>query len=416
MGETSKLAVNGGPKVRGEPFPPRRLFGSEEKAAAVRLFDAAIEAGAAFGYNGEEQKAYEAEFSEFLGGGHSVAVSSGTTAVFCALGALQIDVAREIVVPPVTDPGGVMPVCMLNCVPVVADAVPGSFNAGPEEIEAVLSERTAAIVVAHIAGEPVDMDPVMELARARGIPVAEDAAQAHGARYRGKPVGTIGDVAVFSTMSGKHHATGAQGGVVWTRDEELHWRVKRFSDRGKPFNLPDAPANVTMGLNCNQNDLAAAIGRVQLRKLPGFIRTRRKLAALIREGISDLKAVSMPEEPPWGENVYWFLRVRVDVEKLKVDKKTFVEALKAEGLPAGEHYTHATGRRPWFLQRRTYGKSGCPWTCPLYEGDPEREFALPNAQEALDEHFIIYFHEGYGESEVRDIVAALRKVEGAYLA
>ena len=203
--------------------------------------------------------------------------------------------------------------------------------------------------------------------------------------------------------------------MVLTNDEELYWNAKRFADRGKPFGS-EATSNLFLGLNYRMTELEAAIGRVQLKKLPGFIRTRRRLAALIREGIADLEAVSMPPEPAWGENVYWFLRVRVDVEKLTVDKKTFVEALKAEGLPAGEHYTHATGRRPWFMERRSYGKSGCPWSCPLYGGDPEREFALPEAHRSLEEHFIVYFHEGYSEREAGDIVAALKKVEGAYLA
>ena len=412
-----KLAIEGGPKVRPTPFPPRRLFGKAEKAAAVRVFDAAIRSGNAFGYNGPEQKAYEAEFAAWLGGGRAVAVSSGTTAVFCALGGLGLDVAREVVIPPITDPGGAMPVPMLNLVPVVADAAPGSFNTGAEQIAAVLSERTAAIIVAHIAGEPADMGPIMMLARARGgIPVIEDVAQAHGARYKGRLAGTFGDIAVFSTMFGKHHATGAQGGVVFTRDQELGWRIKRFSDRGKPFNLPAAQGNVVMGLNCNQNDLAAAIGRVQLKKLPGIVAKRRRLAAAIRKGLKPLQAVSLAPEPPGTEPVYWFLRMRVDGSRLRVDKQAFAEAVAAEGLPVDARYSQPISRAPWFAGRQTYGKSGCPWTCPLYRGDPRRDFPCPNAQETADSNFVIYFHEGYGPREVRDIVAALAKVERAYLA
>jgi len=413
----SDLAINGGSKVREKPLQPRRLFTEEEKAAAVRLFDAAIESGNAFGYNGEEQKAYEAEFSEFLGGGYSVAVSSGTTAVFCALGGLGLDVAREVVVPPITDPGGVMPAAMLNLVPVVADAVPGSFNTGPEQIEAVLSERTAAIIVAHIAGEPADMDPIMEIARARGIPVVEDTAQSHGALYKGKPVGSLGDVAAFSTMSGKHHATGAQGGVVFTRDEDLIWRVKRFSDRGKPFNLPEAGGNVTLGLNCNQNDLAAAIGRVQLRKLPGIIAQRRELAGMIAEGLAkECQAVSLGRQLPDTESVYWFLRIHVDAGKLTVDKDKFVEAVAAEGFPAESRYSEPAGKRPWFTGQQTYGASGCPWTCPLYKGNRRPEFPCPTAEESLGSHFIMYFNEGYDQETTGDIVKALAKVERAYMA
>jgi dTDP-4-amino-4,6-dideoxygalactose transaminase len=413
--DPSQLAVNGGPQLRAEPMPPRRLFGEAEKAAAVRVFDAAIASGKAFGYNGPEQTAYESEFAGLLGGGRAIAVNSGTNAVFCALGGLGLDVAGEVIVPPITDPGGVMPAAMLNLVPVVADASPGSFNTGPAQIESVLSERTAAIVVAHIAGEPADMDPIMELARSRGIPVLEDCAQAHGAKYKGRLVGTIGDLAAFSTMSGKHHATGAQGGVVWTGDEELAWRVKRFSDRGKPFNLPEAGGNVTMGINCNQNELAAAIGRVQLGRLPEIIARRRKLVGRIVDGLKDLEAVSLGQELPGTEGVYWFLRVHVDASKLSVDKDEFARAVTAEGLPAEERYSEPASKRPWFRERCTYGKTGCPWSCPLYKGDRDAEYPCPQAEESLSSHFIIYFNEGYDERTVDDIVAVLAKVESAFL-
>jgi perosamine synthetase len=411
----SLLAVDGGPKLRAKPMPPRRLFGRPERRAAMRLFDAAIKSGNVFGYNGPEQKAYEAEFAAWLGGGHAVAVNSGTNAVFCALGGLGIDVAREVVVPPITDPGGIMPAAMLNLVPVIADSTPGSFNVGAAQIEAVLSERTAAIIVAHIAGEPADLGPIMELARARGLPVIEDCAQAHGARYRGGLVGTFGDVAAFSTMSGKHHATAAQGGVVFTRDQDLAWRIKRFSDRGKPFNLPEAGGNVTLGLNCNQNDLAAAIGREQLKKLPGIVAKRRKLAAALIRKLKGLKAVSLGPELPDAEGVYWFLRVQVDPARLKVSKEDFARAVEAEGLPVDKRYAQPHGLTPWFANRQTYGKSGCPWTCPLYKGNPRQEFPCPNAARTADTNFVIYFHEGWGLAEVRDVAAVLAKVERAYL-
>jgi len=319
------------------------------------------------------------------------------------------------VVPPITDPGGIMPVAMLNLVPVIADSAPGTFNVGPDQVEAVITERTAAIVVAHIAGEPADIGPIAELARARNIPLVEDCAQAHGARYRGKLVGTFGTLAAFSTMSGKHHATAAQGGVVYTRDEELAWRVKRFSDRGKPFNLPDAGGNVTMGLNCNLNDLAAAIGRVQLKKLPKIVAKRRKLAAELIRRLKGLKAVSLGPGLAGTQGVYWFLRVAVDPSKLKVSKEDFARAVEAEGLPVDKRYSQPHGLTPWFAKRQTYGQSGCPWTCPLYKGDPHQKFPCPNAARTADTNFVIYFHEGWGMSEVRDVAAALAKVEKAYL-
>jgi dTDP-4-amino-4,6-dideoxygalactose transaminase len=408
------LAIDGGSKVRTKPWPPRALFGEEEKQAAMDLFDEAIGTGNAFGYNGAREQAYEQAFAQYFGGGYADAVNSGTSAIFVALGALDLEPFGEVVVPPITDPGGVMPVPMLNQVPVVADAAPGSFNTGAAEVGAVLTKHTRAIIVAHIAGELVDLDPVLDLARSRGIPVIEDCAQSHGARYKGRLAGTMGTLSAFSTMSGKHHATGAQGGVVFTRDEKLYQEAKRFADRGKPFFLT-APGNVRMGLNLNSNDLSAAIGLVQLRKLPKIVDGRQAAARRIRDGLSAAKAVALGRQVPNTEASYWFLRVELDLARLRLGKAEFSAALAAEGIPNSASYRHIPSEAPWFQQRRTYGRSGCPWTSPEYRGDRDRKFPCPNAVAATDRCFIIGVHENWGEEETRDVVEALLKVERAYL-
>jgi len=408
------LAIDGGEKTRTTPFPKRSLFGAEEKQAAVALFDQSIESGNAFGYGGPEEQAYEQEFAEYFGGGYADLVNSGTAAIFVALGALELEPAGEVVIPPVTDPGGAMPPALLNLVPVVADAQPGSFNAGPEQIEAVLTPHTRAILIAHIAGEPADMDPIMEIARSRNLPVVEDCAQSHGARYKGRLVGTIGEIGAFSTMSGKHHATGAQGGVVFTVNEDLYWRVKRFSDRGKPFNT-DAGSNVRAGLNLNGNDLAAAIGRVQLRKLSSITRRRQQVAEQIREAIAHLQTVSLGWQAPDTEPVYWFMRIHVDVPKLTVDKDAFARAVAAEGIPVTPSYRHIPSEALWFRQRKVFGSSDYPWGLPAYKGDRNAAFPCPNAVTSVQSHFNLAIHENYGEQEVADIASAFEKVEKAYL-
>lgn len=408
------LAIEGGPKVRATPFPKRHLLGAEEQQAAMALFDRAIESGDPIGYGGPEEQAYEREFAQFMGGGYADLVNSGSSALYVALGALELEPAGEVVVPPITDPGGVMPVALLNLVPVVADAHPGSFNSGAEQIAAVLTPHTRAILVAHIAGEPADVDPILELGRSRGLPVIEDCAQAHGARYGDRLVGTLGAIAMFSTMSGKHHATGPQGGVVYTRDEEFYWKAKRFADRGKPFNT-DATSNVRAGLNLNGNDLAAAIGRVQLRKLEGITARRQQVARRIIAGLGQLKAVRPGWEVPGSEGVYWFMRLRVETALLKVDKDTFARAVAAEGIPVTPSYRHLPAEALWFRQRRVFPPSDYPWGLPAYQGDRHAQFPCPNAVAAAQSHFVLAVHENYTDQEVADILAALRKVEGAYL-
>jgi len=408
------LAIEGGRPVRTVPLPKRALFGEAEKAAAIGLFDDAIESGNAIGYGGPEEAAYEAAFAEYHGGGFADLVNSGTSAVYVALGGLELEPAGEVVIPPITDPGGAMPVALLNLIPVVADAAPGTFNAGAEQIEAVLTPHTRAILVAHIAGEPADMDPILELSRSRGLPVIEDCAQSHGALYHGIPVGTLGTVAAFSTMSGKHHATGPQGGVVFSTDEKIGWRCKRFADRGKPLGL-EGGTNVRAGLNLNGSELAAAVGRVQLTRLPQIIAERRRVATAIADGLTGAVAVRTGREVPATEGVYWFLRIHIDVQRLTVDKDAFAAAVAAEGIPTTPNYRHLPAEADWFRQRLVFPPSDYPWGLPAYQGDRQATFPCPNAVEAVESHFLLHIHENFGDQEVTDIVAALRKVETAYL-
>lgn len=410
----SQLAINGGSPVRKQPWPPRALFGEEEKQAVAELFDQAIASGTAFGYEGPTERAYCEEFADFLGGGHVDAVNSGTNAVYVALRALNPEPYTEIIVSPITDQGGVMPVPLLNCIPVVADAAPGSFNVGPEQIEAAITPLTSAIVVAHIMGEPADMDGIMAVARRHNLPVVEDCAQAHGARLNGQYLGTFSEVSAFSTMFGKHHATGSQGGLVFTKDEDLYVRIRQASDRGKPFGLPAGSTNTMATLNFNLGDLGSAIGRVQLKKLPQIVGRRQGVAKAIISGIQDIPAVCAPEQLPGAEPSYWYLRLRVNEEYLSCTKREFCAALAAEGISNNPEYAAFPHRTQWFSERRVFGTTELPWSSPMYRGQAPREFSCPNATQAVASHFLLPISESWGDQEISDVVEAIRKVATAF--
>ena len=411
----AQLVIHGGPRVRAAPFPQRGHIGVEEKAAVDALFDRSIASGAAPGYNGEEEQAYCQEFAAFMGGGYADAVSSGTAGVYVALKALDLEPFTEVIVSAVTDPGGLMPIPLLNLIPIVADVAPDSYNSGPEQVEALISPLTSAIVIAHIAGEPADIEGLMAVARRHRLPVIEDCSQSHGAAVNGKLVGAFGDIGVFSTMFGKHHSSGGQGGLVFTRDEALYQAIRRASDRGKPFFLPPGSSNVIASLNLNLNELAAAIGRAQLKKLPQIIARRRAVVARLAEGIDDLTTVSIPAPIAGAEPSYWFLRMRFHADRASCDKATFCQALIAEGLSIATHYRAALPHTmEWFVKRRVFGHSGYPWASPDYQGDPTRRFPCPNAQATMERHFNLYFYESWGDAEIADAVAIFRKVEQAY--
>jgi perosamine synthetase len=413
-GKSSRLAINGGPRLRAEPFPARGSVGWEEKAAVDAVFDQAIHSGNSPGYNGEEEEAYCREFSAYMGGGFADAVNSGTSAVYVALKALDLEPFTEVIVGAMTDPGGMMPVPLLNLIPMIADTCPGSFNTGPEQVQELINPRTSAILIPHIAGEPADMEGILQVANRYGLPVIEDCAQAHGARLKGRMLGTFGRVAAFSTMFGKHHSTGGQGGLVFTRNEALYHSIRRASDRGKPFFLPPGATNTMASLNFNLNDLSAAIGRVQLRKLPECISRRQTIAAKLAEELESLQAISMPELLPGAEASYWFLRIRFHAERAACDKETYCQALLAEGLPVEPSYRAALPHlMDWFTQRRVFGSSGYPWASPAYTGDPQRQFPCPNANAAVDGHFNLRFHENWTQADIEDAKSIFKKVDDA---
>jgi perosamine synthetase len=408
------LAVNGGTKARGASWPERSLLGAEEKAAVDALFDESIRTGVAFGYGGEPEEKYCREFAAFLGGGFADAVSSGTAAVHVALRTLAPEPYSEVIVGPITDPGGIMPIPLMNCIPVVADAAPGTFNAGPDQIEACITPRTSAIVIPHILGEPADMRGIMAVAKKRGLPVVEDCAQSHGATIDGKLVGTFGDIAAFSTMFGKHYCTGGQGGIVFTKSEDLSLACRRISDRGKPFGLPEGATNVVASLNYNLNDLAAVIGSVQLRKLPEIVARRRAMVKTISAGIRGLSTIGIPALVPGTEASYWFWRLELRTENLAVDRDTYCKALAAEGVGFFTRYNYMPHTHDWFAKRNVFGRPGLPWTSPQYKGDPDREFPCPNVRATVERCIAINVFESWTEREAQDVVTAFTKLENAY--
>jgi len=406
--------VHGGPRARRMPWPRRRHFDKREKRAVMQLLDREIRKGGAVIYGGPETKAYCQAFADYLGGGYAAAVNSGTNAIYVALRVLDLEPGSEVVVPAITDPGGTMPVAMLGCIPIPADSERGFLNISAEQIKKVLTDRTSAIVVAHISGHPVDMDPVLRLAAERGIPVVEDCAQAHGALYKGRMVGSLGTISAFSTMFGKQHCSGAQGGVVFTKDTLLFARAKQIADRGKPYGALGNPANLVASLNLNQDEISMAIGRVQLEKLPVAIRARRTFVSSVETGLHEVDGVSLVGDPPDCSGSYWFLMIRLETSKLDCDSQEFAAALLEEGIDgvyAG--YPFFPTDQPWHRDAVVFGKSSLPWSALTGHPRPQH-FELPNAHQATREIVRVDVHESLREGEARDLVAAVKKLARYY--
>lgn len=413
-----ELAINGGEKAIKTPLAARNHFGEAEKAACNRVIDQAIAAGAAPGYGGPERTLLGQEFAQLLGGGYAECVNSGTASIYVALRSLDIQPFTEIICPPVTDAGGMMPVVMMGCIPVIADAAPDSFNMSLEGVKKVYSERTSAILVSHIAGEPCeDIEAICAFAKEKGLYVVEDCAQAHGTTYNGKPIGTFGDASGFSMMFGKHTCVGGQGGLVWTKTEDAYYRAQQSTDRGKPFGVENSNGNVRASLNYNMDDMHAAIGRVQIQKMFPIAQKRRQVVEALKEALKDVPAFRFAPISEKSQPSYWFWRILLNEETVCVDKQTICEALTAEGLPIGATYPATPYTFDWYQNSVVFGNSGYPWAAPEYTGDKEKRYTLedvPVVKKVLQDTFILFLNESWTQTNIEEAAAAMKKVYNAY--
>lgn len=396
------LAVYGGPKLRKTPMPPRMAFADEELQAVAEVFRYYGDRKTDFGYQGEFERRYTDAFVQYMGGnGFADAVCSGTAALFVSLAALRLEPGSHVVVSPVTDPGTISAIILNQLVPVVADANDTSFNMGFEQFEERITEKTKAVVVVHIAGKAAEIDLISESAKKRGIKVIEDCSQAHGAKFKGEKVGNFGDIAAFSTMYRKNHATGGCGGIVFTRDKGLYNMVRAFADRGKPFfrddfNEKDPSSFLFPALNLNIDELSCAIGIRSLAKLNQTIEKRVSFLKKLGKRLNEVSRVCRLEDVSDDDSPFFHPMI-VDTSRISCSKSEFAKAVQAEGIDINTDYRYVV----------------CEWEwAKPYLAD---SLWCKNAINYRETSFNLLFNENFGEQELRDIVEAVLKVECAFI-
>lgn len=411
MTSDDTLAVNGGRPTRTAPFPSvsnasGRTLGSEEIAALQDV----ITSGGLSRIGGTQVPAFEQEFAEYMGVGHAVASTSGTAAIHLAVAAIDPEPGDEIVVPPITDFGTIIPVLAQNAVPVFADVDPVTGCVTAETVAKVLSERTRAVIVVHLFGGPAPVEDIIRLCRPRGIAVIEDCAQA----YHTVPVGdntfagTRGDIGCFSLQQSKHITTG-DGGLTITRDADLARRMELFADKGWP--REGVRTHLFLGMNYRMTELQGAVGRAQLRKLRGVVDSRRDIAASIVDALSDVPGLSLADDV--GRHSYWLFPLVIDPSALGLSSQDYAKALRAEGIPVIAGYVdRPVYLLPALVERRTYGTSGFPFTAPPARMEfTYRAGDCPVAERLINETLLVMsINERYTETDVQDIIAAFSKV------
>ena len=350
---------------------------------------------------GPKTKQFEADFAAFIGDGvEAIAVNSATAGLHLALEAVGVKEGDEVIVPSYTFTATAEVVRYLGAHPVIVDVDPVTFNIRPEAIRAAITPKTRAIMPVHFAGLACDMDAILAIAREHNLKVVEDAAHAMPTCYKGKLIGTLdSDVTVFSFYANKTMTTG-EGGMVVTKDEALAARMKVMRLHGINRDAFDrftskTPAwyyeIVAPGFKYNMTDMAGALGRVQLKRLPAFLQRRQQLAQRYLEALKELPLI-LPADAPAGDVHSWHLFVLRLAEGAKVTRDEVIQQLSDAGIGTSVHYV-PLHRQPYWRDR--------------YQLTPEM---FPEADKAYQSMFSIPLFTAMSDAEQERIIAALHAI------
>ncbi len=284
-------------------------------------------------WTGEEGRLFEREYASYVGTKYAVALANGTVALELALRALGIGHGGEVVVPARTFIASASCVAMVGATPVFADVDRNTQDITAETIRPRLTSRTRAIIAVHLAGRPCDMDPILQLARDHSFKVIEDCAQAHGARYKGRPVGSIGNIGAFSFCQDKIITTGGEGGMLTLNDEAQKTFAWSFKDHGK--NSEADFSHDSIGSNLRLTEMQSALGRNALRRLDAWVETRRRNAAILTTALQGVSAVRVPEIPDYAYHAFYKLYIFLQPLALKSgwNRERILQQINQAGVP-----------------------------------------------------------------------------------
>lgn len=355
----------------------RKPYGSEE----LNLIAKALISQNLFSIGGKMISKLEQEFAQTYDVPYAVASTSGTAAIHVALGALDLSPGDEVITAPVTDMGTIAPILLQNTIPVFAD-IDETYNMDPEDVERKITSRTRAIIAVHLFGNPCDLDAIAAVAKRHSIPLIEDCAQAHLTKYKGKYVGTIGDIGCFSFQQSKHMTTG-EGGMTVTSNKAYYERMKLFIDKGWARKGWGSRAYLFLAPNYRPTELVGAVGLAQLRKVGEVVRKRRELGEYLTELLSKVEGLTPAPVTPDAEHSYWLYPILINEN---IDAELLAKKVMGENVWVSVGYTG----KPIYLctealtAKKTYGESSCPFTCRYTTGSYEyKEGLCPKAEKTL---------------------------------
>jgi perosamine synthetase len=392
-----KLALYGKEPIRRTILPYGRQWLDEDDIAAV------VEIlRSDWLTTGPKVADFEQAFAAFVGAREAVAVSSGTAALHAAVYALGIGPGDEVIVPAMTFAASANCIVFQGGTPVIVDVDPHTLLLDPTQVEAHITPQTKAIVAVDYAGQPCDYDAMYAIADRHGLAMIDDACHAIGGSYKGRAVGTLATLNTFSLHPVKHLTTG-EGGVITTNDRELAQRMRTFRNHGITSDHRQREQQgswfyemVDLGYNYRLTDIQCALGLSQLRKLPDWIRRRQEIAHCYDSAFADLPALAPLRVRADVSHAYHLYVVRLKLTQLRATRSDVFAALRAEGIGVNVHYI-PLHLHPFYRKRFSTG----PGLCPVAETVYEQIITLPLFPRMDDD-------------DIQDVIAAVRKVIGAY--
>ncbi|HTH51788.1 MAG TPA: DegT/DnrJ/EryC1/StrS family aminotransferase [Pyrinomonadaceae bacterium] len=373
----------------------------------IALVTEALRSGTLTTTKGKFGKELEKKFAEKVGAKYAYACTSGTAAIHIAVAAINPNPGDEIITTSITDMGALTPLMYRGVVPVFAEVDPKTLNVTAETIKAKISDRTRAIIVTHLFGNPCEMDPIMELAREKNIPVIEDSAQTFLAKAGDKFAGAVGDIGCYSLQQGKHMTTG-EGGMVVTNDEKLARHM--FLYINKAWGYGDAnPDHYFMALNYRISELQAAVALGQLDKLEECVENRQKTAAMLTELLKGIDGIETPVIADGNTHVYWKYCLTVDDSKIEGGSPALANLLKEKNIFSAPRYIV----KPAFMcqvfqEKKTLGDSQFPFNLAREGAVDYAMENYPMTAKALHDVLVLPWNEKYTEEHVRYIADNVR--------
>ena len=381
----------------------------------------ALASGRLFGLEGTKVNKLCEDFAAFTGAKHCTGVSSGTAAVHVALGALGIRPGDEVITTPVTDFGTIVGILYQNAIPIFADLQPHTYNIDPASVEANITHKTAAIVAVHLGGNPCDMDALRRIAKKHHLALIEDCAQAYGARWRGRHVGTLGDCGCFSINHSKHISTG-DGGLIITNDVDLGRRMTKFADKNYGQKLRERISGMLvipqLAPGYRMTELEAAVAIAQVRKLPRIIRRHVQIGEAYGRAVADIPGIYPHEVLPHGESSWWFYMFRLNEKVMGCSRDEFQQTIHDEGVHIRRGYV-PTPVYTWKLmaEQTIYPGTKCPFDCKhARKGIVYRKGMCPETERILADDVFMPFDQFLSDTDLRETIYGIRKIAAHFLA